>query len=248
MKFTSIWRRNSSAASSSTGPATAMPALLTRPASVSPPSAARTSPAAARTAASSVTSNISGVKLAPNSPFRRSASACLRTLPKTRKPRSSSSFAQAQPMPVDAPVMTTDLMWVQALVRGLMKFVVKEFLSARLAGLPGGQPAKPDRSWPDSFPFEFSWQRFGEDSRRTDISKATEKCPFRFKTCHFLRFVASDGARRATAGQKITEARGAPFGARFIACTSRDDDGTISFCCRGRFLQLQVVVPALTRT
>src|SRR4029453_8033922 len=34
--LTSIWRRNSSAASSSTGPATAMPALLTRPNSVSP--------------------------------------------------------------------------------------------------------------------------------------------------------------------------------------------------------------------
>ena len=87
-----------------------MPALLTRPASVSPFKLARTSRAAASTAASSVTSNISGVKLAPNSPLRRSASACLRTLPKTRKPRSSSSFAVAQPMPVDAPVMTTDFM------------------------------------------------------------------------------------------------------------------------------------------
>jgi hypothetical protein len=31
-------------------------------------------------------------------------------------------------------VMTTDLMMVQALVRGLMKFVVKEFLSARFVG------------------------------------------------------------------------------------------------------------------
>jgi hypothetical protein len=34
----------------------------------------------------------------------------LRTLPKTRKPLSSNSFADAQPMPVDAPVMTTDFM------------------------------------------------------------------------------------------------------------------------------------------
>ena len=54
-----------------------------------------------RTAASSVTSNNSGVKLAPNSFFRRSASSCLRTLPNTRKPRSSSTFAVPQPMPVE---------------------------------------------------------------------------------------------------------------------------------------------------
>ena len=66
----SIWLRNCSIGSSSSGPATAMPALLTRPASVSPPSAARTSRAAASTAASSVTSNNKGVKLAPNSLFK----------------------------------------------------------------------------------------------------------------------------------------------------------------------------------
>jgi hypothetical protein len=34
----------------------------------------------------------------------------LRTLPKTRKPLSSKSFAVAQPIPVEAPVMTTDFM------------------------------------------------------------------------------------------------------------------------------------------
>src|SRR6185436_2654463 len=34
----------------------------------------------------------------------------LRTLPNTRKPRSSNILALAQPMSVDAPVMTTDLM------------------------------------------------------------------------------------------------------------------------------------------
>ena len=39
-------------------------------------------------------------------------------------------------MPADAPVMTTDLMMVQALVRGLMEFVVKEFLSAALREFP----------------------------------------------------------------------------------------------------------------
>jgi hypothetical protein len=97
-----------------------MPALLTSPASVSPPSAARTSRAAASTAASSVTSNTSGTKLAPNSLLRRSASACLRTLPNTRNPRSSNSFAVARPMPVDTPVMTTDCMvWLPSLYRTL---------------------------------------------------------------------------------------------------------------------------------
>src|SRR6202795_813225 len=125
--LTSIWRRNSSAASSSTGPATAMPALLTRPASVSPFRLLRTSRAAASTAASSVTSNISGVKFAPNSLLRRSPSACLRTLPNTRNPRSSSNFAVAQPMPVDAPVMTTDFM--------------AEFFSQRFSGTQRRKPS-----------------------------------------------------------------------------------------------------------
>jgi hypothetical protein len=38
----------------------------------------------------------------------------LRTLPNTRKERASKSFAVAQPMPVDAPVMTTDFMTLPA--------------------------------------------------------------------------------------------------------------------------------------
>ncbi len=84
-----------------------------------------------------------------------------------------------------------------------MKFVVKEFLSARLVGLPPRAQARLVRSGLDSFPFEFSWQRFREDSRRPGLPKATEKCPIRFKTCHFLPFVASDGARRVTAGKEI---------------------------------------------
>src|SRR5258706_4900632 len=69
---------------------------------------ARTSRATASTAASSVTPNNSGVKFAPISLLRRLASAGLRTLPNTRNPRSSKGFAVAQPMPVDAPVITTD--------------------------------------------------------------------------------------------------------------------------------------------
>ena len=47
-------------------------------------------------------------------------------------------------------------------------------------------PARHDHPAPQGFPFEFSWKRFGEDSRRADIPKATEKRPFRFKTCHFF--------------------------------------------------------------
>src|SRR5258708_3101841 len=107
----SICRRKSATGNSSRGPETAMPALLTRPARVSPLSALRTSWAAALTADSSVTSNTSGRKLAASSAFTRSASACLRTLPNTRKPCPISTFAAAWPMPVDVPVMTTDRMF-----------------------------------------------------------------------------------------------------------------------------------------
>lgn len=110
MTLTSICRRNCSTGISSTGPATAMPALLTRPASVSPLIATRTSRAADSTAASSVMSNISGVKLAPNSLLSRCASASLRTLPNTRNPLSRRSLALAHPIPVEAPVTTTTRM------------------------------------------------------------------------------------------------------------------------------------------
>ena len=110
MTLTSIWRRNSSAASPSTGPATAMPALLTSPASVSPFSGA--ADLARRGQHGGLIGDVEQQRreIGAQFAFRRSASACLRTLPKTRKPRSSNSFAVAQPMPVDAPVMTTDFM------------------------------------------------------------------------------------------------------------------------------------------
>jgi hypothetical protein len=68
-------------------------------------------------------------------------------------------------MPVDAPVMTTDLMLLQALVRGLMKFVVKESLSGRIQ-------ARLDGLLSDSFPFEVSPERFEEDSSRTGLPEA----------------------------------------------------------------------------
>ena len=162
--LTSIWRRNSSAESSSTGPATAMPALLTSPVSVSPFSAARTSRAAASTAASSVTSNNSGVKPAPNSAFNRSASACLRTLPNTRNPRPSSNFAVAQPMPVDAPVMTTDCM-AQLPIAACRLFrtliaLATPFLCVRPARIFPSPSASPGRT-----PEIFRWRTGSSASR-----------------------------------------------------------------------------------
>src|SRR5690606_28610151 len=106
--FTSICLRNSSGSRSISGPETAMPALLTRPASVSPASASRTCAAPRAMPASSVTSKMRGTKRSPRSRFRLSASASLRTEPKTRKPFCASTRAAALPMPVETPVITTD--------------------------------------------------------------------------------------------------------------------------------------------
>jgi len=64
------------------------------------------------TAASSVTSNMSGVKAAPNSALRRSASTFFRTLPNTWKPFAVRTFTQPQPIPVEAPVTTMDFIQV----------------------------------------------------------------------------------------------------------------------------------------
>ena len=84
-----------------------MPALLTSPNNVSPPSAASACFAPAPTASSSVTSKISGMKFAPNSFESWSASSRLRTAPNTRKPPAIRTLTQPQPMPVAAPVTTT---------------------------------------------------------------------------------------------------------------------------------------------
>src|SRR5262245_51847515 len=84
-----------------------MPALLTSPNKVASPSEADTAAAARLTAGASVTSKTSGVNAGPNSRASRSASAALRTLPKTRKPSATRTFAAPHPMPVDAPVTTT---------------------------------------------------------------------------------------------------------------------------------------------
>ena len=109
VRLTSSCLRHSSIDRCSSGPATAMPALLTNPAKVSPPSTASTCRAASRTAAWSVTSKISGVTASPNAATRRSASALFRTPANTWSPRWVSTWVTAQPMPVEAPVTTTDL-------------------------------------------------------------------------------------------------------------------------------------------
>ena len=87
-----------------------------------------------------------------------------------------------------------------------MKFVVKEFLSVRLVGLPRGRrPSVIDRGRTVS---HSSFPGNGEDSRRPGPPKASEKCPIRFKSRDFLPFVASDGARRVTAGKEIPRLAG----------------------------------------
>src|ERR1700733_6082763 len=51
-----------------------------------------------------------GTKPSPNSPCKRSASACLRTEPNTRNPFETSTFVVPQPIPVETPVTTTSLL------------------------------------------------------------------------------------------------------------------------------------------
>src|SRR6185437_10334994 len=98
-----------------------MPALFTSPNSVALPNAASTFRAPSATAASLVTSNSNGVTLAPNSLVSRSASAGLRTLPKTWKPAAVRTFTQPQPMPVEAPVTTTEFLAIACSLRNTGK-------------------------------------------------------------------------------------------------------------------------------
>src|SRR4051794_14277893 len=98
----SCWRRRSIGMYSS-GAATAMPALLTRPARRPPPACSISSRAEAIEVAS-VTSSFTGCT---RSPRRRSASSSLRTPASTSKPRPARCVAVASPIPVDAPVTTT---------------------------------------------------------------------------------------------------------------------------------------------
>src|SRR5690348_8063522 len=105
-----------------------MPALLTSPKSGAPARLAFTVAAACPTAFSSVTSNRSGTKFGPSSFESRSASAGLRTLPKTLKPCAMRTFAAPWPIPVDAPVTTTD--FIALLLVGLLPQYSSLFSSA----------------------------------------------------------------------------------------------------------------------
>ena len=91
----------------SKGPGTAIPALFTSPAIPSSPTASPIVLAAAAIWAGSVTS-ISQRRQPPDAAARScSAAGEERTPAKTRKPRLSNSIADARPMPVEAPVITT---------------------------------------------------------------------------------------------------------------------------------------------
>ncbi len=105
--FTSNCCRILSRGRNSSGPATTMPALFTRPARPAPSTIFVTVPAADVIVGASVTSIRSGVIRPDDSRFRCSPSESFRTPAKTRNPRLSRWSAVVFPMPVDAPVMTT---------------------------------------------------------------------------------------------------------------------------------------------
>src|SRR4051794_27166490 len=87
----------------SSGAATAIPALFTRPAR-RPPQASSISSRAEAIEDASVTSSLTGCTRLPR---RRWASSSLRTPARTSKPRPARCDAVASPIPVDAPVTTT---------------------------------------------------------------------------------------------------------------------------------------------
>jgi hypothetical protein len=105
--LTSSWRRSSAISTNSSGPPTPMPALFTSPRSLPSPICASTFFRASAIDAPSVTSMRSGVRRSDASLRSASPSSERRTPAKTRMPIVSSRSAQARPMPVDAPVMTT---------------------------------------------------------------------------------------------------------------------------------------------
>src|ERR1700693_6146854 len=75
-----------------------------------------------------------GTKPLPNSLCKRSASAWLRTEPKTRNPFETSTFVVPQPIPVETPVTTTSLLFAIAFLLGrgpghFAKTIIREILS-----------------------------------------------------------------------------------------------------------------------
>ena len=105
--LTSNCRRSAATGRYSSGPATAMPALLTSPANPAGPTAAPIVSAAAATSRSLVMSNSTGVNRADACPASAEPSTSRRTPAKTRQPSRSSRNAHAAPMPDEAPVTST---------------------------------------------------------------------------------------------------------------------------------------------
>ena len=96
----------------------------------------------------------------------------------------------------------TDLTWVQALVRGLMKFVVKEFLSARRAVLP--RESRPGLTAPGRTVSHSSFP--GNDLERIAGGQAhpmlRQKARSGSTSVIFWRFDASNSLWRVTAGKE----------------------------------------------
>ena len=106
--LTSNWCRRSSSVTNSTGDVLPMPALFTRPSSPARPSTAATMSKAASMVALLVTSIFTGTRPSPPSAWSSAAALLFRTPANTRKPWLTRSSAQARPIPLEAPVTTTD--------------------------------------------------------------------------------------------------------------------------------------------
>ena len=117
--LTSSCLRISSIGRNSSGPATAIPALLMMPARPISPNAVVTTSTAEVIEAASVISSKMGVSVAEASHRKASLSISRRTPAKTRNPNLSSCKAHALPIPLDAPVTTI------VLARGIRLFPIK---------------------------------------------------------------------------------------------------------------------------
>ena len=106
--LTSNWWRSSLLLTNSIGAVFAIPALLTSPSRPRPSTRLPTKRMAASIVAPWMMSISTGTMASPPSRWRATPSLLLRTPAKTRKPRLAKSRAQARPMPLEAPVMTTD--------------------------------------------------------------------------------------------------------------------------------------------
>mgnify|MGYP007085769181 CR=1 FL=1 len=154
IRFTSNCWRRSSIGTNSRGPMTAMPALFTSPHSPCGPTAFSTAAAAAAISAAVVTSRgRAWIAPLPNCSRRRPSSGS-RTPAKTRKPCLARSKAHAAPIPVEAPLMTTDFResaitsfhpWGEAaMLPGFTRFSQGMTIPTRPHSLQMGQRRQPD--------------------------------------------------------------------------------------------------------